>query len=382
MNLLDRYFEEAIGRVPKLSNINDLNIPIPNYPEHESFDPSILDSNNDYIITVKERWSADYVARRLGVREIQVILNNEERNMLDGAIREVGIDVLAFYKSRRYINNRPYPGKWGIFYLEHGIYRLKELIEMVYPGYGSSLHLAYEFLRKHEHFHYKFDIYTLSVEAHMAKALYDRLKYAFRNHSIYLVEEALANRQVWDWAKRNQVGIGEFAYDFLKLQPGAYARFDEEKIKLAGELAANLLDLNFSPDAFREDQAIWVANVPNELLRRSLCPEYFVRPSLLSTWIKPIWKLPEVRHIKENQSFSNLLNSKYVSLRDRWEATKIKLTKNPALPGLDFKIWDKKAGHWSVRINKNFRAHLRPIQNSNGEWEAIEFGPHKAMKHG
>ena len=176
--------------------------------------------------------------------------------------------------------------------------------------------------------------------------------------------------------------MGEFAYDFMKLQPGAYARFDEKKFELAAELAANLIDLNLSSMARREDQALWVGNVPDELLRRSLCPEYFVRPCSLNAWINPAWKLPDVRDVIEAKSFSSSLTSKYASLKDRWDETKRKLIANPALPGLDFKRWDKSTGHWSVRINDNFRAHLRPISKSSGTWEAEEFGSHKAMGHG
>jgi hypothetical protein len=166
----------------------------------------------------------------------------------------------------------------------------------------------------------------------------------------------------------------------MKLQPGAYSRFDENKFELASELAANLIDLDLSRMARRTDQALWVANVPDELLRRSLCPEYFVRPSSLTSWINPVYKIPDIRSITEAKSFSDLLASKYASLRERWDETKRKLIANPGLPGLRFKPWDKSKGHWSVRINDNFRAHLR--EKSSGIWEADKFGPHKAMGHG
>lgn len=382
-HILDRYFEEASKRIPPQPLISDQNLPCPEHPEHDGFDPAeVADNEGDLVIPAKVKWVADSVARRLNEGEPPSHITSEERDLLDGGIREVGFDVYAFYKSRRYIAARPYPGKWGIFYLDHGVRRVKELIETTYPGYGPSLRLAYDFLRVHERFHFKFDLYALSVEASLGRALYDPLKRAFRHHRIYLVEEALANRDAWEWAKRGQVGLGEFAYDFMKLQPGAYARFDERKFDLAGELAANLIDLNLSSSARREDQALWVGNIPDELLRRSLCPEYFVRPSLLSAWINPAWKMPTVLDVTEAKSFSNLLTSKYASLRERWDDTKRKLLANPALPGLDFKRWNKSTGHWSVRINDNFRAHLRPSPQANGIWEADEFGPHKAMGHG
>lgn len=383
-NSLDRYFKETLRRIPTQPFSSDQDIPRLEYPEHEGFDPSRCTSDNDSLSTVDNRWKSSVFERLLGDRQQSPFpLSNDDRDLLDGGIREVGFDIYAFYyKSRRYVTARPYPGKWGIFYLEHGVARIQELIEATYPGYGSSLWLAYEFLRKHEWFHFKFDLYALSVEAKIGRALYDPLKRAFRHHCIYQVEEALANRDAWEWAKQRRVGLSELAYDFMKLQPAAYARFDERKFDLKGELAANLIDWNLSITARREDQAHWVGNVPEELLRRSLCPEYFVRPSSLTTWINPAWKLPEVRNVIESPSFSSSLTSKYASLKKRWEDTKIKLIKNPALPGLDFKRWDKKTAHWSVRVNDNFRAHLYPIPKSSGTWEAAEFGPHKAIGHG
>lgn len=381
-NILDRYFEDTSRRIPTQPIFSDQNLPRPEYPDHEGFDPTDLASENDDLFPVEGRWAVDKARRRIGDRDTAFPISSDDRALLDGGIREVGFDVYAFYKSRRYIAARPYPGKWGIFYLDHGVTRVKELIEITYPGYGSSLRLAYEFLREHERFHFKFDLYALSVEAKIGRALYDPLKRAFRHHRIHQVEEALANHDAWEWAKREHVGLGEFAYDFMRLQPGAYARFDERKFELAGELAANLLDLNLSHTARREDQALWVGNVPVELLRRSLCPEYFVRPASLTAWINPAWKLPEVRNVIEAPSFSGLLASKYASLKERWDDTKRKLIENPGLPGLDFKRWDKTTGHWSVRVNDNFRAHLHPITQPFGTWEADEFGPHKAMGHG
>lgn len=383
-NILDRYFEEASRRIPSQSVPSDQYLPRPEYPEHEGFDPAEITSNNDNLILVNDRFKMEGFARRLSYTEIEgdFPISSEDRDLLDGGIREVGLDIYAFYKSRRYVTARPYTGKWGIFYLDHGVTRVKELIETTYPGYGSSLRLAHQFLREHERFHFKFDLYALAAEAKIGRALYDPLKRAFRHHRIHQVEEALANRDAWEWSKRGRIGLSEFAFDFMKLQPSAYSRFDENQIELASELAANLLDLNLSRTARRDDQALWVKLIPDEFLRRSLCPEYFVRPTSLTAWINPAWKLPEVRGIREGKSFSDLLASKYASLRERWEDTKRKLIKNPSMPGLDFKRWDKKTGQWSVRINDNFRAHLRPIPKSTGSWEADTIGPHKAMRHG
>lgn len=381
-NILDRFFEDASKRILGQPIFADQDPPLPQYPEHDGIELAEIAGDNDDLIPVEDRWKLEVFTRRLADREIPFPISNEERDLLDGGMREAGFDVYAFYKSRRYVRAKPYPGKWGIFYLEHGVSRIRELIETTYPGYGSSLRLAYEFLREHERFHFKFDLYALSVEAKTGRAMYDPLKRAFRRHRIYQVEEALANHDAWEWAKQRKVGLGEFAYDFMKLQPGAYSRFDESKFLLSSELAANLIDLNLSISARRDDEALWVGKVPDELLRRSLCPEYFVRLSSLTAWINPAWKLPEVRSVTEAKSFSSTLSSKYASLRDRWDDTKRKLITNPALPSLDFKRWNKSTGHWSVRINDNFRAHLRQVPKDSGTWQAEEFGTHKSMGHG
>jgi hypothetical protein len=381
-NTLDRFFDEATRRIPSPATVPDEDLPHPDYPEHEDFDPAELASDDDELIPVEDRWGIESAKRQFTGQEIRFPISDEDRDLLDGGLREVGFDVFAFYKSRRHISARPYPGKWGIFYLEHGVTHVRELIEATYPGYGRSLRLAYEFLREHERFHLKFDLYALSVEATLGRSMYEPLKRAFRKHRIYQVEEALANRDTWEWAKQGRIGLAEFAYDFMKLQPGAYARFDERRFDLAGELAANLLELNLSRGAHREDQALWVGKVPTELLRRSLCPEYFVRPAALSAWINPALILPEVRAVIDSPRLSKQLATKDASMKDSWEKTKRKLVESRGLPGLNFKPWDKSARLWSVRVNDNFRAHLLQIDPSTGMWEAKEFGSHEAMGHG
>lgn len=381
-NILERYFDEALFRIEGLQDTQDL--PRPEQPEDAGFDPAERANADDQLLTLDEASLFALDSQVLGERDrVSFPLSDQERALLDGALREVGFDVYAFYKSRRHLSARPYPGKWGIFYLRHGISRIAELIEATYPGSGVPEQLAHDFLRQHERFHLKFDLYSLSVEANLGRHLYSPLKRAFRSHRVWQVEEAVANREAWDWAKRSRVAIEDFAFDFMKLQPGAYARFDEERFALTSELAANLLDLDLSVHARRDDQSLWIGDVPQALLRRSLCPEYLVEPAALTSWISPAWKLPEVRAVVEAQPFAAALDLRYSALKGRWEETKKRLIENPALPGLDFKRWDKATGEWSVRINRNFRAHIRPISApSPGTWEASSFGTHTAMGHG
>ena len=69
-------------------------------------------------------------------------------------------------------------------------------------------------------------------------------------------------------------------------------------------------------------------------------------------------------------------------MRARWDSTKSKLISYPGTLGLNFKLWDKKIGNWSVRVNDNFRVHLRQSAESKVVWNAEEFGSHKKMGHG
>jgi plasmid maintenance system killer protein len=385
---IEQFFEEASRRIPTQPFISDKDLPRPEYPQHDGFNPIESEGNDDVLTLLKDYpFASDNHLH-------DVSITDDDRRILDGGIREGGFDVYAFYKSRRYISASPYSGKWGIFYLEHGLERIGELIHSYSPDCESPLWRAYKFLQAHEDFHFKFDLYALSVEAMMGRELYSPLKRAFRHHRIYQVEEALANKHAYDWAisgthypykgsaprRRQCAFMKDFARDFMNLQPGAYARFNEDEHELAAELAANLLDLNLSQTARRKDQEFWVGNVPEKLLRGG-CPEYFVRPATLTTWINPAWKLPEVRNITEAQAFTNLLSSKYASLQSRWEDAKKKLIANSALPGLEFKRW-KNTGYWSIRVNDNFRVHLRPVEKSLGTWIAEEFGDHKSMGHG
>ena len=376
-NILEQFFEEAISKFSNHTEELSASAHHIDYPENQG----VMDESNHSVLPAEDFWQKETVFRKVAGADYRHPLSNDERALLDGAIRHIGIEAYAFYKSRRYISQYPFPGKWGVFYLEQGVARIIELIELAYPGYGGAQKLAYEFLREHERYHFKFDMYALSVEATLGKALYAPLKQAFFHSKIFQIEEALANRDVWDWARKGKIGLKEFAYDFMKLQPGAYARFDEKRFELAGELAANLLDLNLSPTARRTDQALWLGKVPDEFLRRSLCPEYFVIPTELTSWLNPAWKMPEVKEVLETKSFTKKLNKQESEIKSAWRRTRKKLLENANLVGLNFKPW-KLTDQWSVRINDNFRAHLQPIIDSNGLWEAQDIGSHKEMGHG
>lgn len=345
--------------------------------EHNPFDDDRA-NQNDMLVPMENE---ERVLKVEGLIGVEGWLDDDDRDLIEGGIRGRGMDVLAFYKSRRFLNRAPFPGKWGIFYLRPALIYLSNQIAVAYPGIRQSGELALNLLRQHEHFHFRADIKTLLFESTLGHHLYLPLRTLMRGRSVQFVEEALANRQIMDWASRPAVGIREFAYDFMKLQPGAYARFDERRADLTAEWAGTVVDLKPPGTKFRHDLAAWVDVTPKDFMRSSLCPEYVIRPASLSSWISPVFITPPVNIIVDGQDVQKAISGRYAQLREPWEETKHKLKANRHLRGLDFKPWRQEGrGAYSVRVDDKFRAHLR--HESNGQWTAYAIGGHKEMGHG
>ncbi len=340
-------------------------------------------SDNDIVLTLAEHEEVTRSSDALFGGRVPPTIDAGAAEAAEGGIRIIGMDVLAFYKSRRYMDLKPYKGKWGIFYLRPGLNYLEASIAREYPGFGDPRKLALSFLREHERFHFRADVQSLMFEAVAKQHLYGPSRRLFRNNGAEFVEESLANRQAWDWSKQRNVGISEFAFDFMKLQPDAYARFDSPRLTLAAEWAANVVDLDKNPISLRSDLAYWVEATPLGLLRPSLCPEYFVNPANVQTWLPSSLSLPPVISISDGDEVVKRLAKKYQNLKSRWEKTKEKLIENRLSLGLNFKPWpaDKSVKNaYSVRVTDGFRAHLKP--DGGGHWTAYILGTHKELGHG
>jgi len=334
----------------------------------------------------------------LSSRLEKVSVSAEEAAEFDGRVRTEGFDCLAFYKSRRHRDADPFRGMWGIFYLDSGLRYLSNLIRSAVPRLPSGtipsrahrgvrpqaispLEWAYSFVRAHERYHFRFDIYALTMEGAARAAFYEPLSRAFRHHPSHLVEEALANEAAYKWALFHtdwHSGVVTFARDYLRLQPHAYARFEEPQAELRAELAANLLDLDLKLSARRHDQQWGVARVPNFL---DECPEYLISLPVRPRGIRPALRIPSVNKVIQAVPVTKYLKNK-PELRAKLKATTKKLCNNPATPGLNFKPWDDTQREWSVKIDKGKRAHLRQHDPAKAIWEVIKVGTHKETGHG
>jgi hypothetical protein len=323
----------------------------------------------------------------------------EHIRSITAVVRRTGIDAIAFYKSIRKAHQKPFPGKWGIFYTEQGIHYIAYLLNVTIPTTGvlpvvdTTTQWAYQFLQAHERYHYCFDMYAMSIEAAAARSMYLPLKIAYKHCRHRQVEEAIANNAAWGWSKRlasrmkraghtaEATASRAFAEDLMTNQRGAYAHYAKPRDHLNAILAANLVDGDYSGRPSRPDLGPWVSTLPRRLSALTSCPEYLFttsQPGLLSS----PYKLPIVTGVHESSRFNKQLEGRYEELRVPWETTKKKLIEQPCLPGLDFKRWGSTGNTWSVRVTRKVRAHLTPTDPSSGLWQAQDIGSHKAMGHG
>lgn len=228
-------------------------------------------------------------------QSIGVDLSETEYDAIDRGISVYGFEILAFYKSIHSIKNNPFPGQWGIFICDYAIPFLADELELYYPGIFNKDQLvkkAVQFLHRHERYHFHFDAWSLSHEAITNKPLYEdyqRSIYRPLHPSKLVVEESLANRHALDSLKKE--GIGDFMYDFMDRQPGAYANYKMDTNKLRGRLAAQLIDGNKSlvgiPAMERADQTAWIANGRGYLLRDENCPVFTIHNIAASSIVAP-----------------------------------------------------------------------------------------------
>jgi len=378
-NNAERLFDKIL---PALQISDDLNWPTPKIKnsDYEDFYGPI-DTSGDSILSIDDERIANDALDRLAGRRISGELEEKDNEAIEGSIRARGFETLAFYKSRRFISAMPFPGRWGIFYLKQGLIFMESSISLAYPGYSDPRKLALGFLREHERFHYRADIQTLLFEATLGRHLYVPLHKALQRMRSHFVEEALANRQAFDWAKKKNIGLEEFAYDFMMLQPNAYSRFNEPRLELAAEWAGCVVDQKPPGQILRDDLCHWVESTPPGLLRNSLCPEYVVYPQDLSRWVPPALVLPPVKSVEDGEEILKMFKRRFRHLQSKWEHTKAKLLENRLNNGLNFKPWPEDGpDSYSVRIEKNFRAHLRHL--GGGQWVAYLLGSHRDMGHG
>ncbi len=168
------------------------------------------------------------------------------------AYREVGVDVLAFYKSFRFRDRPPFRGKWGIFLLDAGI----GAVAAEYAAMNPSLpvvevkELAVATLLAHERYHFWIDAWALGQEILPIGPRIKRYEYYLdmKRHADltkFDFEESLANhyafRQLRSRKLSDQSMAGRLVRTFFESCPEPYSSFSynpEARAHREGVLAA------------------------------------------------------------------------------------------------------------------------------------------------
>lgn len=140
-----------------------------------------------------------------------------------GAFREVGTDVLAFYKSFRFRDRLPCRGLWGIFLIDAGIGTVEAEFAISAPDLSRTelRELAVATLLAHEQYHFWIDAWALGQEILPA---WNRIKHyeyylaGRRNCNLMAedVEESLANHYAFSRVRSRKLSNGRTANHLIR----------------------------------------------------------------------------------------------------------------------------------------------------------------------
>lgn len=115
-----------------------------------------------------------------------------------------GLDILAFYKSFRFIDRHPLPGNWGVFILDAGLEGLAQDLVVLKPNLPlEELRIfSKRVLLAHELYHFWTDAWALGQEIMPLLTKYKRYEYYLeKKQQVELTEhdfeESLANHYAY-----------------------------------------------------------------------------------------------------------------------------------------------------------------------------------------
>ena len=234
----------------------------------------------------------------------------------------VGIDVLAFYKSFRFVHLPPFRGKWGIFLIDAGIAAAAAEFREHEPALPMSAarQLAWQMLLEHERFHFWIDAWALAQEVVPIQPKRKCYEYYFAHKqgvalTKYDLEESLANAFTFRRLARQVVfpgmTAGPLLRAFMKQCPTPYDRFDLDadcRRRMEGCLAGSVMN-GLSPvvqailktgdieDVLSHSVRPSTRSVP--LSDKSACPTYVVDGIGYSRRISPALRLPTLKELRK-----------------------------------------------------------------------------------
>ncbi len=242
------------------------------------------------------------------------------------AYREVGIDVLAFYKSFRFRDRAPFRGHWGIFLLDAGGAAVAAEYAAMRPAlpFAEARRLAVATLLAHERYHFWIDAWALGQEIlPMSTHRIKRYEYylAEKRHNFlteYDIEESLANhyafRQLRNLKLSDGSTAGSIVRTFFTSCPEPYSDFSyapRARARREGELATAVasgistavaglaLRIGDLPEIGIASPGIRPAPSTHPIVNRQSCPIYDVWVIGYAARVQPFLRPP----LKEFRGF-------------------------------------------------------------------------------
>lgn len=306
----------------------------------------------------------------------------------DRQVREQGIDALAWYVSF-HVEKAP----WGIFipisslaYIEHRYLQSRR------RSRSLKWEVAFQLLWEHEIFHFATDYAVAQWEILLQRPCWTALSNKRLKAQKFLeVEEKLANAHMLrtlepGWPKSVRLAVRKF----IQQQPAGYSeapdflqdeRFEAELMELTKTYVGAFgheYGLNFWTARF--DYSAFFPLSPRIELGK--CPIHVIQDeSRLGIPQISVQFLRCIQQIIETEAFTKKLAGLPENIIRRWHKKKEMLAVGiPRHPEFE-KLHGRLDGLFSIRLNDNFRAHLRPVPSSQA-WEAVAVGTHKEMGHG
>jgi hypothetical protein len=303
-----------------------------------------------------------------------------------------GIDAYGWYSSFHQTGVQ-----WGVYIsLTYMRYFMHDTLKSLQVSTMTKAEIAFNCILNHELFHFATDYAIAQAELFSTEAWWWPMHEAKNPHH-NIQEEKLANAYMLQSCERTKSefkikGKKESIKNFTKLQPPGYCDavsvkrndWKRELALLAHEYGKHTEEMKNNyilwSDKFGFDWARFFPISPQIDWR--FCPIFLVddtkKYGVNSGWLEYLTSIPL---IEENFSFQNQLSKLGQNIRKAWDRTKFRLQQQ-ITPGADFKKWPPGGDNvYSVRINDNFRAHLKGVPGDKN-WVAIGIGSHKNMGHG
>lgn len=90
----------------------------------------------------------------------------------------------------------------------------------------------------------------------------------------------------------------------------------------------------------------WLETTPKFLTRSSLCPQYVIQPARLASWISPLYRMPTVYSINDDEAVKKACAGRYASYRKKSGAIPRRSCSSDGI----YRVWTSSLGQTIVPI--------------------------------